>query len=693
MSLSKNANGKIKQASTTDASLPIVSTTTTTTATTTNNKKKHKLDLETICDTAFSHYQTYLESCQPDNPDGDSDELMEILQVLQCIGDDKTKPRPFCRASTREIVLSRPDLLPCLKSVAATLLADQLIDQYLVSDDSDASSLIVGDDKDELETRLQHYLQTALTCMPNNASALSISANLARMTQTLPLKSIAHVYQHAAYCANELREWVIDLLDDDNNNDDNDKETACEDAVKEWLEAILLHQVVGVELLGGDDDDDEEEVEEQGEESLEKTSNSSDGDSSGEHWSASAVESTARFMAATLLSMLNEHELAKQQLSYFDLTHRIHPNVWQGKCSSENASKLSPVDPNNLEPAVFPGQVLPDALYQRLCHVFAPNAVYWSESGYNQRGYYSYFSEVSSERPAENLIDDAVLNHILPLVKERLSIEQAESIVGYEWWIHTRPLEANLGHNLHFDTDEAMLSQELEITHPIISGVMYLTGDVKGGPTFILDQTPDATTLPDFCWSQTPSDNSLLIFPGNLLHGVLPCPGSLDKSKQQGMLSEDTSPDLSSLWDKPLSSTLAILEDHRLTLLVGFWTRNVPEKMKMRSIYGPCGSLPPMTEEHTWVTQLSEGYEKDATIAPPARCNVKAQPVMQISPAWEALSGRPSEPPLELPHAIDHRFFVKDAPKCFRDSLFERDEFDDDIPDAYEGVYCQECTS
>ena len=44
-----------------------------------------------------------------------------------------------------------------------------------------------------------------------------------------------------------------------------------------------------------------------------------------------------------------------------------------------------------------------------------------------------------------------------------------------------------------------------------------------------------------------------------------------------------------------------------------------------------------------------------------------------ISPAWEVMQLNKGDP-LDIPRALDHRFFVNGAPKCFRDSLFEEGE-------------------
>ena len=76
----------------------------------------------------------------------------------------------------------------------------------------------------------------------------------------------------------------------------------------------------------------------------------------------------------------------------------------------------------------------------------------------------------------------------------------ADSIVGYEWWPHTRPVQANLGHNLHFDTDESLLAETGDITHPIVSSVLYLTGGADSGATIVFDQTPDSKDIAKHGW-------------------------------------------------------------------------------------------------------------------------------------------------------------------------------------------------
>jgi hypothetical protein len=144
---------------------------------------------------------------------------------------------------------------------------------------------------------------------------------------------------------------------------------------------------------------------------------------------------------------------------------------------------------------------------------------------------------------------------------------------------------------------------------------------------------------------------------------------------------------------------------HRLTLMVGFWTRRVPDKMKNQRLYGPCGPMPPCTDEHTWVQEISQGYKQEkggskkgankkggknkstkavAVTTKGAGCGsndaLKVVPIPRVTPTWESFQTNASmeEPPLMIPRGIDHRFFVHSGSMCFRESLFERDEFDEE---------------
>ena len=221
---------------------------------------------------------------------------------------------------------------------------------------------------------------------------------------------------------------------------------------------------------------------------------------------------------------------------------------------------------------------------------------------------------------------------------------------------------------MHFDTDESLLGREKKVTHPIVSSVLYLSGAKQGtdekaraGATIVCNQTPDTKELPTKAWVSHPKDNSFMTFPGNLLHGVLPCTGP-------------EKPKTTSEYKRP--------ENNRLTFMVGFWTRNVAEGMgEHRELYGPCGPLPPAVREHSWVIECQNGYESvNGSAGVKSSADITSHVLPCTSPAWEEIKSTAESgsnkvsPPLIVPKGLDHRYFVSNAPHCFNESLFENED-------------------
>ncbi|KAL6752405.1 hypothetical protein V8C86DRAFT_3029553, partial [Haematococcus lacustris] len=148
-----------------------------------------------------------------------------------------------------------------------------------------------------------------------------------------------------------------------------------------------------------------------------------------------------------------------------------------------------------------------------------------------------------------------------------------------EWWAHARPAPSCC-HQLHWDCDETRLRQgpsAYGLVNPLISSVLFLTGPdppptphpptpiptrpapstpsdtgqasapsalvqapphactlppACPGPTLVLDQVPGQQGLAHRAWAVHPRLGRLLLFSGNLLHGVLP--GPLALSSQGG---------------------------------------------------------------------------------------------------------------------------------------------------------------
>ncbi len=669
---------------------PKISLCSVTTAATPTPNVTDKASNEVI-EQAWGHYRAYLES-EEEGEEGepaDIDELHEVLHILEgCVNfgsdddvDDKSISIDI--SSLPEFHLSvdintfttQKSLLPALLSMTHLHIGN-----YLISQGFENQAEMNSGDANNNDDPLIH-LYKSLRYFPFNASALSILANYKRMNKKDAQQTICDFYERASDNAKLLRDLGISILNHGNEHYKDDI-----NMYKEWTELLFLDGMCGVEYIGeeddedGDEDDDgeddgedDEEVGEVGDDAMnsesenkcdEDTKEANNGDSNDEY-SISDVESVASFMSALLNSTLGNHDKAISHLKKFNLTHRIHPNVWSFSMDKlkHNAIKKSKesIQLDNrmtFAPKIFRGSVLPQHLYKRMCNTFQAGSAYWKQSSYQNRGYYSFFNDVNDNMIANpnNLIEDVVINHLLPIVRQEMP-KEARNIVGFEWWTHTRPLSANLGHQLHFDTDEALLDQKKEVTHPIVSSVLYLTGnkendEIRAGSTIVFNQSPDSKTVASKAYISHAHDNSYMIFPGNCLHGVLPCPG-----RSKNKMEENESVE-------------------RLTFMVGFWTRRVPDHIKEEKLYSPCGPMPPKSDDHSWVEEISSDYgnKMQASQCSPSSRKLEGTILPAVEPAWEKIETESGTRSLGIPCTLDHRFFVHGAPNCFRDSLFKSDE-------------------
>ena len=600
--------------------------------------KRSKLTGDKELARLWQHYQNYIDgggSDEEEDGGGDVDELYEIISILS-----SRTITPVSTDITHEndavVLLSNiQSLLPILLSMTYLHLANYSITTHM-------------EDNDDNDTSPEYYFEKALHYWPSNPAALSLLANYHRMNNLPSVKDICKFYVKAAESAKYWRDNSIKFLQSSIDEEDVDDIN-----IKEVVEVLIVNGALEMDYIGEEDEGGDEVA---NEDTLEE-------------YSCSEVECTASFMSAFLLSTMNQHDDALVYLKKFkQLSHRIHPNIWKAAAgtlshsqSEGQATISSPATSILFEPRIYRGNdtngILPTDLYQSLCSLFAPDAPYWDESDYQNRGYYSYFTPIEKEKEPNNVIEDVIMSHLLPLAEQECS----ESIVGYEWWVHTRPTGNNFGHPLHFDTDETLLAREKRVSHPIISSVMYLTGaerdediaSASAGPTIVFDQTADSTDVAPKAWISTPQNNSFLIFPGNLLHGVLPCSGGCSDVKQT---------------DKEN-------DNHRLTLMVGFWTRDVTIGMNDRSLYSACGPLPPCSE-HSWVMQSQNGYLNKTKRGENKTSDTNSEPskydvLKCVSPAWEQFEEDYSAT-LVIPGGLDHRYFVSNAPHCFYNDLFEK---------------------
>jgi len=598
----------------------------------TKRRKKSLLKAEQydLIAEAWTHYKSYIGASDDDEEikeeeleeeeeeeERDIDEIFEVISLLSQLDIPKKKKSDACDVFNTDSFESIQSILPIMFSMTYLHIANHSMSE-------------------ELEQPPGYYFELSLMYWPENPAANSLLADYHKQVNLgSDMTTICDLYVKAATYAGTVKDAAAKF---------------CEASSEKEEDRFNLKEMVDILVLGGaldmseEDDDDEQEEEEEGEEE----------DDEQEFHSCSNVEVTSSFMAAMLLSCLDRHDDAMVQLQKFRFSHRIHPNVWKMALGSQDSDhkKKSAIDSTVMfEPRMYHSKegVLPQEHYSRLCRLFAPEANYWDQSDYNNRGYYSYYFDITKK--TRNVVEDAIVNHLLPMAERTLEEEHkspAPKIVGAEWWVHTRPHSANLGHPLHFDTDEWLLNSKHEVSHPIVSSVLYLTGGGAGaGSTIVFNQTPDSTDNATQVWLSEPKNNHFMNFPGNLLHGVLPCVGG--------------------------SSSDGDIDKNRLTLMVGFWTRDVTKEMKNRRLYGPCGPLPPATEEHSWVMEAQKKVKQASGN------EVEATALKVVSPAWETIDYSDKEEelaPLDVPASLDHQYFVSNAPHCFTTRLFSKDNCD-----------------
>jgi hypothetical protein len=293
------------------------------------------------------------------------------------------------------------------------------------------------------------YFEQSLRFWPTNPAAMSMCANYDRMNCWGTTEEICERYCKAAEYANAWRQIGLNyfLVSSKDCEDDDQSMNA-----KEWVELLIMNGALGVDYISDERDNEVDEAKDSGE------------------YSASEVEATASFMSALLLSVLGKHDEALHYLRKFNLSHRIHPNVWEmAQSPDQEILGTSPKDDTNtsilFEPRIYhnegkaagdteethPKGILPPTLYEKLCHLFSSTSNYWSESDYNNRGYYSYYIDLdhvasngkSVRERQTNLMEDVIVNYLLPLAERTLeeshkTDDEIPRIVGAEWWCHTR---------------------------------------------------------------------------------------------------------------------------------------------------------------------------------------------------------------------------------------------------------------
>lgn len=382
----------------------------------------------------------------------------------------------------------------------------------------------------------------------------------------------------------------------------------------------------------------------------------------------------ASYMCALLAHQRLDFEHAQEYLARFrGLQYRLSPEVWRcvargpparpppkpkrrrGECdhyqsaspssSSSQQQQQQKLDPTDASTVRLVAQSVSPSILSTLRSAFLPSAPFWKETRYQLKGASSFWYDVSTE--PRNAIE-ALARRLLP------STGVAERIVGVEWWVHTRPEGRSVGHPLHFDTEEVTLMRG-ELLHPLVSSVTYVQGsEVAGDPTVILQQTA-ADDHASWAAVSHPKIGATLLFPGNLLHGVLPQPAS---SSQPGSRPAPSSHAAAGILSGGASGGGSGGgggggdggHGERVTLMINFW--HVPVHLAcVRAPLDACGPLPRASRSCTWPRALAplpaETDDRRASLVaaaaetPPPPLTILAVPRLDADP-WERLPAPPA---------------------------------------------------
>ena len=117
-----------------------------------------------------------------------------------------------------------------------------------------------------------------------------------------------------------------------------------------------------------------------------------------------------------------------------------------------------------------------------------------------------------------------------------------------------------------------------------------------------------------------------MLFPGDLLHGVLPCMDHDPKG--------DSETDTSAHGDNDGNDE----PHHRLTLMVNFWAYRIPDRIQKRPLYGQSGPFPPVDDpDHSWTRDICQSYPRTVSLSPQLTIDPAPDGLVAASPAWEDL--------------------------------------------------------
>ena len=229
-------------------------------------------------------------------------------------------------------------------------------------------------------------------------------------------------------------------------------------------------------------------------------------------------------------------------------------------------------------------------------------------------------SSRGGEKAGVPLTSAGPLGHLIDTVCQHAeaNFEGAELARFAEVWAHRRPQCS--GHQLHFDSDNEGIGGAASIRNPLVSAVCYLTEEGLGGPTLVTDQCLGDRGLAQNGWLAFPKCNRLVIFDGQVLHGVIPGRG-------HSMVERKTP-----------------RKQKRVTVMVALW-----DDIRVRHGDGP-GAARPMPLPHSdeqkvpkWAKELLVNTQTDARLATQtisAEKKMLSEPVA-VSNVWTSLDDKP----------------------------------------------------
>ena len=187
----------------------------------------------------------------------------------------------------------------------------------------------------------------------------------------------------------------------------------------------------------------------------------------------------------------------------------------------------TPSNPPTRYSAAWDG-ILSVSLLHRLDATFGPNSKFWERHDYSDGSggedpspYFSYIVPINNNG-ASTTQPPTALDAIIRKIQRQISevFPDVNECKYCEWWAHCRPHSS--GHQLHFDSDDEGRGG---VRNPVCSTVINISSDVgMGGETLVTTQTSSGRALATKGWLCANKRNRLLVFRGDLLHGVVPGP-------------------------------------------------------------------------------------------------------------------------------------------------------------------------